>query len=603
MAARTGPELDATDLGFMQRASIDTKEERERLKRIARTLNVRNVDKTNSTQLLKKARAALDTASAAPVERERSARAGARDRPGSVQASKKKRSVAVVVDGKAAAPAAPGGALTRMPAVLLGQVVSLLGDLELAQMRGAGATVQSALAARLDAEADHCRKATGCGARCAELLEAAAPWGRLNGRCRRGCWQALGLRIARGIALWGDARPVVPEGHVDTQSALAAIPDFTAFGAFAPATADIKRASGPAGVWSLEVAWTQRKLYLHFPAAGTFRDLVELSNGGAVRAAVQRAQLQLQLHGHTLYSRSDPTDAQEQAIARAAEQEPQSPMDAEDGDVAAHIDFLVEGYAAPRGIAGLALRTDPNRYFRLGCTAAVRAAVLDAYMNVLRASAAPAAHNTRELIAELRRLLPSFPGSAASIGVPGSAASIGVPGRPDGLLSYPGNGRALYPHFRLLDAPPGQLPLERPLELLLVVDLTRSFAVGPTQVEVVWPATVAALLSLLDDRGLLAPEPVRRWLRLGALDFPTGGAIGADGPSYKVASADAPPTLPLPGCAEATALHAAAYSSAAAEAYAALPHNRRYYKASVEGDLRLLNARRHAERKSYPVHA
>ena len=89
----------------------------------------------------------------------------------------------------------------------------------------------------------------------------------------------------------------------------------------------------------------------------------------------------------------------------------------------------------------------------------------------------------------------------------------------------------------------------------------------------------------------------------GALDFPTGGAIDADGASYKVASADAPPTLPLPGCAEATSLHAAAYSPAAAEAYAALPHNRRQFKASVEGDLRLLSARRHAERKSYPVHA
>ena len=526
---------------------------------------------------------------------------------------------AVAAAAIAAARRAGGRLLTDVPMDVLDNVVELLGDRELALAAGAGPAIRAALAAGVAAGADYCAKQTGCGARCEELVTRV---GALAPRCRRDCWRALALRVARGIALWDEARShdEARTRRVDSRYGLWETGTLARFGAFAAeyaaalATADEetrraaaenkeeeegagegaeeekeKAAARAAGAMSVEVAWSQRWLYLRFRAAGTFRDLLAIAHGAAVRAAVLRAQTLLLRDESIHHAAPHQTQLRaEEALARegephaaADEQDPED--DAEERQV---IDGLVDAEFAPRGLADLAVARPADAYTKLGYTPAVRAAVLDGYLALLRArSASGGAPPTRrdapelaaaELIAELR------------------AALHGVD--------------ALYPSFGLLDSSaPGWLPADRPIELLLAVDLT----LGRVAVR---PATLAAVLPLLQDRGLLARAPVRRWLRLGAREFHSDRPAGPNGGAgeHAVASADAPPALPLDAAcagADRRKLMAAAFSPAAALHYATLPHDISGQEEEAEGqaaggveaatssgEVALLVARRAAER-------
>ena len=503
------------------------------------------------------------------------------------------------------------GRLGSLPTQVLGEVVALLDDPEVARARvaaakGAAHTVEPALASR----AARCRNTTRCGDSCASLVRTLEGYRALDRRCTTACWGALKLVLARGIALWDAARGASPSEPTNIYS-FALMPTYRRFGA--PARED--RAFPEAyskysqDTWTFGVACSQQYLYIDVASDLRAADLLDITNDPRVRAAIlltQRAHL----------APKGLAGRREANILR------------QDG---APIDFLWDARYA-QGVLDVIEDDTPANLYKCGFAPAVRSAVLDICLERLRprvGSDAPeadssipfkrrraheaAARSIRSLITQIRRaangpagerveglaslrederlsVLPDAEEGEEKAAAAGGAAharetkSASEGKRAPALEAAAGADEdidedvvevvkgaeaaeatrgagaawarnALFPYFAI---GAGNTPLRRRVRLVLAVKLTRDL---PDHIRderlrglsAVDPQIVAALVPLLHDRELLSRRVILQWLDAGARDFPTNrfernNIYTGEDELLEAASANAPPSVPFPAC-------------------------------------------------------
>lgn len=571
MAARPELVLSSSNAATARHveAGAEDKVARPDLRRLLAALQVSYGDKDGTKRLFAKTKAALHERrwTAAPPSSEEKRAPSAQ--PSTAAGPPKRRATSSLLHSPSASsssrpppppqrlPLGRAGQLGRMPTTVLGNVVALLDDADVAAAQRTTRADAVGVALALADRARLCVRATRRGEDCADILRSYERYAELDVRCRAQCWQAVRLQLARGMALWqsdsADDRSEADARYRDDRIQLEFEGPFSeqpaGSGAFE------RTEGGHSGPWTCLVSYSKRNLYLQVEAELTLRDLIGITNDARVRAAVADAQ--------EAFS-DDP------ATHRSRDVESPGWLD----DKTPSVDFLWNANRYERGVVDV---IDPGYnndgdVVRCGYAPGVRAAALDACIARLRPRPAPtaAAAGTPEYAARVRaaKTLRTLVAQVRAAAVAGALAGNYSPD-------------VMVPYFVIGPAPSAYTSrLDLPMDVLFVLHWSHDVhSKRADDDRAVNAEIVSRVVPVLLGSYLFPRELALQWLDWGGKDYADAKvwhrvATGAVA-NYRVASADAPPILPIEDAAKpitpaAAALQVAAASPSALLYYAGL---------------------------------